>query len=110
MAEVVVLASFCARRGREAEAEKFLWDLLAPTHAEDGCVLYALHRGTDNPRRLALIERWESRDLLEKHRATTLQDAGEQLKELFSEEPDIALYWSVPGGTREKGSLSGQST
>ena len=30
--------------------------------SEDRCILYALHQGSDNPSRLAFVERWESRE------------------------------------------------
>ncbi len=62
MSEVVVVGSFTAREGKEAEALEAFEALVEPTHGEDGCILYALHRGNDDPRRLAFVERWESKD------------------------------------------------
>jgi len=50
MPEVVVVASFTAKDGREEEAERLLRGAIEPTHAESGCLLYALHRGTQDPR------------------------------------------------------------
>ena len=65
MSEVVVVGSFKAQPGKEAEAVEAFKALVDPTHHEEGCILYALHQGTDDPRRLAFVERWASRELLD---------------------------------------------
>ena len=62
MSEVVVVGSFIAQPGKEAEGAEAFRALVEPTHDEDGCILYALHHGTDDPRRLAFVERWSSRE------------------------------------------------
>lgn len=110
MSEVVVIASFVARPGKEQEAEKFLWDLLATTHAEAGCLLYALHRGIDDPRRIVYVERWESRPLLEQHLYSDhIQTALSQVGEFFAEVPDIVYYEAIPGGDADKGTIAGHA-
>lgn len=110
MSEVVVIASFVAQPGKEAEAEKFFADLLAETHAEPGCLLYALHRGTDDPRRFAFAERWESRPLLEQHLASEhIQTALARVPEFCSQAPDIIYYDAVPGGQADKGTIAGHA-
>lgn len=50
MSEVVEVGSFTARPGKEAEAEEAFHALLEPTRREDGCILYALHRGAEEVR------------------------------------------------------------
>ena len=93
--------------GKEAEAEKLLTDLLEPSHREEGCILFALHRGIDAPRLFAFVERWATRELNEKH--LTSEYFQSQLKlvpELFSEGPNVTYYEAVPGGDPEKGSLA----
>ena len=60
MSEVVVVGSFTAREEKQDEAAAAFEALMAPTHDEDGCILYALHRGAEDPRRLAFVERWAS--------------------------------------------------
>ena len=69
MSEVVVVGSFKAEPGKEAEALQAFKDLVGPTHAEDGCIMYALHQGADDPSQLAFIERWASREALNAHLA-----------------------------------------
>ncbi len=67
MSEVVVVGSFKIKPGKEEEALEAFKALVEPTHREEGCILYALHRGVDDPGRLTFIERWESRELLDAH-------------------------------------------
>lgn len=110
MSEVVVVASFVVQPGKEEEAEKFLSDLLVPTHAEAGCLLYAVHRGIEDPFRLVYIERWESRPLLDQHTSSEhIQTALSRVGEFFSETPDIIYYEAIPGGDVDKGTIAGHA-
>jgi len=107
MSEVVVVGAFKAQPGKEAEAVEAFKALVDPTHREDGCVLYALHQGIDDPSRLAFIERWESREKLDahlesEHVATVLARA----EELFGDSADIVVYEPLEGGEPKKGSLA----
>jgi quinol monooxygenase YgiN len=107
MSEIVVVGSFVARPGKEAEARAAFEALVAPTHAEDGCVLYALHQGADDPRRLAFVERWASREQLDAHLATPhVAEVLARAEELFGDSADIVVYEAVPGGEARKGSLA----
>ena len=107
MSEIVVVGSFTARPGKEAEGLQAFEELVEPTHAEDGCILYALHRGSDDPAKLAFIERWESREALEAHLASPhIQAVLERVEELFGDSGDITVFEAVPGGEPVKGSLA----
>lgn len=111
MSEIILLVNLYAKEGREVDAERFLLDLLAPTHAEDGCLLYAVHRGLDDPRRIAFVERWESQELLDKHlHSDHIQQALADVGEYFDSGPDIVSYEAVPGGEVDKGSIAGHAT
>jgi quinol monooxygenase YgiN len=106
MAEIVVVGSFRAEPGKEEEALRAFEALVEPTHAEQGCILYALHRGVDDPRRLTFIERWASREDLDAHLASPhIQDVLKIAPELFGESGDITVYEALPGGEPRKGSL-----
>lgn len=110
MAEVVVVGSFIARPGKEHEAEQAFRGLVAPTHAEDGCILYALHRGVDDPRRLTFIERWASREALDAHLASAhIKDVLARAEELFGDSGEIVVYEPLPDGDPRKGSLAGHA-
>src|ERR1700684_459384 len=107
MSEVVVVGSFTARPGREADALEAFQALLEPTHGEEGCILYALHQGAEDPRRLAFVERWSSPELLQAHLASPhIQAVLERAEELFSDGGDIVVYEAQPGGEAKKGSLA----
>jgi quinol monooxygenase YgiN len=107
MAEIVVVGSLKARPGKEDEAEQVLSGLVEPTHAEAGCILYAMHRGVDDPARFAFVERWESRQHLDDHLATPhIAALLERVDELFAEAPDIVVYDPRPGGESRKGALA----
>ena len=109
MPEVVVVGSFTARPGKEAEAAEAFKALVEPTHREDGCILYALHRGVEDPRRLAFIERWASRETLDAHLASPhVEEALRRADELF-ESAEIVAYEPLPGGETTKGSLAGHA-
>lgn len=107
MSEVVVVGSLTARPGREAEAAEAFKALVEPTHGEDGCILYALHQGVDDPRRLAFVERWSSRELLDAHLASAqVQQVLDHVDELFGDSADIVVDEALPGGEQTKGSLA----
>jgi quinol monooxygenase YgiN len=107
MPEIVVVGSFTAQEGKEAEAAEAMEALMEPTHGEDGCILYALHRGSDDPRRLAYIERWTSREALDGHLASPhIQEILSRGPEIFADGGDICVYEAVPGGETTKGSIA----
>jgi quinol monooxygenase YgiN len=107
MPEIVVVGSFTAQEGKETEAVEAFRALMEPTHDEEGCILYALHRGSDDPRRLAFVERWASREALEAHLASThIQDILSRAPDLFADCGDIVVYEAVPGGETTKGSIA----
>ena len=107
MSEIVVVGSFTAKPGKEQEAAEAFRALVGPTHEEDGCILYSLHQGADDPRRLAFVERWASREALDAHLGSShVQEVLARAPELFSDEGDIVVYQALPGGQEHKGSLA----
>ncbi|MBV8989872.1 MAG: antibiotic biosynthesis monooxygenase [Solirubrobacterales bacterium] len=107
MSEIVIVASFTAKPGKEANAAAAFQALMEPTHQENGCILYALHQGADDPRRLAFVERWESREALEAHLASShVQEVLARVDELCSDGGDIVVYEPLPGGEHRKGSIA----
>ncbi len=107
MSEVVVVGSFVAKPGKEAEAQDAFEALVDPTHRESGCILYALHRGVDDPRRLVFVERWASREELDAHlQSDHVKGVLTKVEELFGDDADIVVYEPLPGGETKKGSLA----
>jgi quinol monooxygenase YgiN len=110
MSEIVVVGSLKAKPGKEDETRDALVALVAPTHAEDGCILYALNQGVADPTRFAFVERWASQEQLDAHLASDhLAAVVAQADVLLSEPPDIVVYAAVPLGEQAKGSLAGHA-
>lgn len=107
MPEVVVVGSFKINPGKEEEALEAARALVEPTHGEDGCILYALHRGVDDPARLIFVERWQSRELLDAHLASDHVSALlARADELWGDNGEITVCEAVPAGESKKGSLA----
>jgi quinol monooxygenase YgiN len=103
--EVVVVAVFRARAEHREEVERGLRAILAPTHAEDGCLAFALHRGADDPRVLVFVERWASRDHLAAHAGRPWIVGVRDLVPLLESPPKVHVLDPVPGGDPLRGSL-----
>lgn len=93
MNQIVVVANFRAKEGAEAQLMEALRTAVRSTVEEEGCLRYALHRSTDDPRNLKMIERWTSSEDLERHLESS------HIKTLFSvtapllEQPAIISTW-----------------
>lgn len=88
--DVIVLARFKARDGKEKEAHRELTALVAPTRTEPGCKYYACHGVQEVPGEFVFYEIWESHAALEEHlQKPYLQAILGKVDELFSEAPDI---------------------
>jgi hypothetical protein len=84
MPEIIAIGSLKARPGKEDATLAALAALAVPTQAEDGCILYALHQGVEDPTRFAFGE-------------------------LLAEPPDSVVYRALPQGEATKGSLAGHA-
>jgi len=105
--EIVIVASIKARPGKEDETREALGGLVAPTHAEDGCILYSLHQGAADTTRFVFVERWESQEALDAHLGSDhIAAVLAKADELLSEPPDIVVYGALPQGEEQKGSLA----
>ena len=62
--------------------------------------------GHHDPRKLAFIERWESKQLLEAHLGSDhAKEVLTKADDLFAS-ADITVYDALPGGQEAKGSLA----
>ena len=106
MENVVVVAMFLVHPGREDEAVEALTPTIEGTHAEEGCISYALHRDASTPNRLILIENWASREALDSHlQQPYVAQLGAVAEEFLVEPPTIHFSEPVPVGDSKKGSL-----
>jgi quinol monooxygenase YgiN len=104
---VVVVAILTAREGMEQAAEELVMrEVIPPTHGEDGCAAFALHRDTADPRRLVLIERWADRAALDAHLATEhLRAFRAKAPEVFDGPAQVLVLDPRPAGDPAKGVL-----
>jgi quinol monooxygenase YgiN len=108
MPEVTVVVLFTAKPGRGDQAEAAVRGVAGPTHAEEGCVLYAAHRVEGDPDRLVLIERWTSREALDEHLASAhLLAFRDESADLWAAPPEVMMVQPVPAGDPAKGTLAG---
>lgn len=106
MSEVVVVAIVRPKPGFEAQVEEAFLGLVAPTHAEDGCLLYALHRDRNAPGRLVFVERWSSPEALQAHAGSEhLAANAERVADLLEAPVEVMVLDALPGGDPAKGVL-----
>lgn len=108
MSEVVVVAIATAADGRADEAEALIRGVIPATHAEAGCLTYALHRDVSDPHRLVLIERWSSREALDQHLASDhLTAFRAAVRDLAAAPSQVFILEALPDGDPVKGMLGG---
>ncbi len=106
MTSVVVISRMRARPDREAEAERALRALIAPTHHEAGVLRYALHRGIDDPSLFVFVEQFGSREVLEEHlNSEHVREFAALTGDLFAEGPEFDVLEGVADGDPSKGLL-----
>jgi quinol monooxygenase YgiN len=105
VAEVVVVAVAKAKEGKEDQVAARLQEVAAQSHEEEGCLLYAIHRGADDPARIVVVERWRSRADLDEHLTKPYVATVGQHVELLAESPQTHFLEALPVGDRVKGGL-----
>jgi len=70
MEPITVIVTVVARQGHDGRLEAMLKGIVASSRADEGCLLYALHRDPADPAFFFLYETWGSRALWEKHMET----------------------------------------
>lgn len=97
MSEILhVIVRLRARPGKEAELRTMLHGLLAPTHAERGCLEYRMLENVDDPADFTFVERWTDPAALDAHFQTEhIRRALERFPDLLAEELDLRRYGAV---------------
>lgn len=107
MGEVVVIAVVHAAAGARDAVESLVREQLIPgTHAEEGCITFALHRDTRDPDRLVIIECWADGAALGAHLETPHLAAFRAAVAPLSAAPaDVYVLEGVAAGDAIKGVL-----
>lgn len=101
---VVVTAVFHPLPGCREKAKTAIHMALPDVHAERGCLLYALHDADDAS--LVLIEKWESRELLDAHASgEPVARLNSALEGLLRDSPTVVTMTPLPYGEASKGEL-----
>lgn len=61
--QIVCVASFLAKPGKEQALIEALGALIPDTRKEDGCIRYELNQSRDEPRRITFVEKFVDIDL-----------------------------------------------
>lgn len=110
MSEIVVVVVAQAKPGQGEAGLAAFAEVAVPTHAEEGCIAYAVHRSTSDPDQIVLVERWTSRQALDEHLATThLQRFRASSAEIWAGPMTIVVTEPQPAGDPAKGTLAGAS-
>lgn len=88
--ELVVVAKFRAKAGKEALVENELAALLTPTRSEAGCLQYDCHFSPGDPGLFIFYEIWSNRAALDEHlQKPYIQSLLAKADGLFAEAPEI---------------------
>lgn len=67
---IYVIAELRLKPGMADKAAAGAREVVAGTIKEDGCLAYDFHLSVSDPDRLVAVERWESREALDRHNLT----------------------------------------
>ena len=76
MTPLTIIAKLKAKPGKEQEVYDACHALLAPTHAEEGCINYDMHRSVEDPAIIIFYENWTTRELFFHDGRWWLEDLG----------------------------------
>lgn len=90
---LTIIATLRAKPGQELRAREVLRGMLAPTHAEAGCINYDLHESHDHPGVFAFYENWTSAARLDAHLNTPhFRALAKVVPEIFVGPPEITKW------------------
>ena len=93
MTTLRVVAHLRAKPDKVNETRIALTELIGPTRAETGCLVYELMQNNDDPTDFTFVEEWSGNDSLDAHLLTEhIQGVVARAEELFSAPPDIRRY------------------
>ena len=95
-ASLRVVARITAKADKVSEVRAILLGLVAPTRAEEGCVVYELLQNRSDPTDFTFVEEWASDPTFERHHTTEhIRTAFPKLQALVAMPPDIRTYHLV---------------
>ena len=93
---IVVAAMIKAVNGKGDELEREFQRLVPKVLNDPGTIAYVVHRGTDDPSRFFVYEKYQSTKDLEAHRSTPhFQEFIGAAAALFDGRPEVGLYREI---------------
>ncbi|KQR91665.1 MULTISPECIES: putative quinol monooxygenase [Microbacterium] len=105
-APVVVTAVFHPREGATQQLVEAMAAGIALTHAESGCLLYAIHDAADGT--ITMLEKWASAADLEAHATgAAIARLNADIAEHLAAPVVVTVMTPIPAGDAERGLLHG---
>ena len=96
--DLIIIATARAKPGKEADLERALREVAAPTRAQPGCVQFSLYRAAAAPSTIVGFERWVSAADHESHlQGAHVQKLMASMANLLAEPPSIVAYEALEG-------------
>lgn len=70
MKNIRLIATIVAKEDQENEVLSACQAMIKPSHQDEGCIQYELHKETAQPRTFIFFEIWESQHAVDKHNET----------------------------------------
>jgi quinol monooxygenase YgiN len=95
-ADVIILATARAKRGKEAELESALRECAGPTRQQPGCVQFFLLRASNDSATIVGYERWASEEDHQQHlKGPHIQRLMSRIGDILAGPPDIVSYHAI---------------
>ncbi len=94
--QLTVVVRLRAKTGMEARVRQELFNLLAPTRTEKGCINFDMHQDPNDPAVFLFHENWASEDDLKRHFGTPhITRWIEEAKALLAEPMELTRWQKV---------------
>jgi quinol monooxygenase YgiN len=98
---MIVVAKMKAKHGEEKNMEEALRDLVSKVAAEEGTLVYTLHRSQKDPTQFLFYEKYADAGALKAHGQTAyFKEAFGVMQNLLDGAPEIEIYDEVVGLNR----------
>jgi quinol monooxygenase YgiN len=98
LTDLLITAKATAKKGQEAELERALREVVAPTRAQHGCVEFVLIRSKDDPATIIGLERWASAADHEMHlQGEHVKTLMQRLGSILAKPPEILAHQVIDG-------------
>jgi quinol monooxygenase YgiN len=95
---MIVVAKLKAKSGEEQKMEEALRGLVAKVEAEEGTLVYTLHRSQKDPTQFLFYEKYTDAEALKAHSETSyFKETFGVLQNLVDGAPEIEFYDEVAG-------------